>query len=118
MCFDSLDTKNGHIKLGVIAGRINFTARNVIVPDKTLRQNEVKLSYICLMELYKFEIISYLVNLQQISEDEAYDEWYRATINFSDKIYEIIKYMIKHRDMYILLNRPPTIDFGSIDFIV
>ena len=115
MCFDSLDTKNGHIKLGVIAGRINFTARNVIVPDKTLRQNEVKLSYICMMELYKFEIIAYLVNLQQISEDEAYDEWYRATINFSDKIYEIIKYMIKHRDMYILLNRPPTIDFGSID---
>lgn len=115
LCFDSLNKKEGHIKDGVLAGRINFTARNVIVPDKTLRQNEVKLSYICMIELYKFEIISYLVHLQQISEDEAYDEWYRATINFSDKIYEIMKYMIKNREMYILLNRPPTIDMGSID---
>ena len=115
LCFETLDTKEGHIKDGVLAGRINFTARNVIIPDKTLKANEVKLSYICAMELYKFEIMSYLVNIQMISEAEAYDEWYRGTINFSEKIYSILKYMTESRDMYILLNRPPTIDMGSID---
>ena len=50
LCFDNLDSKTGHIKDGVLAGRINFTARNVIRPDKTLRANEVKLSYKCAME--------------------------------------------------------------------
>jgi DNA-directed RNA polymerase beta' subunit len=115
LCFDTLDSKTGHIKDGVLAGRINFTARNVIIPDKTLRANEVKLSYICAMELYKFEIISYLVNIQKVSESEAYDEWYKGTINFSEKIYSILQYMTTSRQMYILLNRPPTIDMGSID---
>jgi DNA-directed RNA polymerase beta' subunit len=114
-CFETLDHKEGHIKDGVLAGRINFTARNVIIPDKTLKANEIKLSYICAMELYKFEIMSYLVNIQKISESEAYDEWYKGTINFSEKIYSILKYMTESRAMYILLNRPPTIDMGSID---
>ena len=115
LCFETLDHKEGHIKDGVLAGRINFTARNVIIPDKTLKANEVKLSYICALELYKFEIMAYLVNIQKISESEAYDEWYRATITFSEKIYKILKYMTESRAMYILLNRPPTIDFGSIN---
>lgn len=115
LCFDNLDSKTGHIKDGVLAGRINFTARNVIRPDKTLKANEVKLSYKCAMELYKFEIISYLVNIQNISQTEAYDEWYKGMIIFSEKIYSILKYMTESRPMYILLNRPPTIDFGSID---
>ena len=67
------------------------------------------------MELYKEEIINLIVKLTGVSYNVAVDEWFKGFRKFDPKIYKIIQYMLentKYRTK-ILLNRNPTIDFGS-----
>lgn len=112
--FQQINSKEGHIKSQILGGRVNFTARNVIIPDPTLKADEVILCYRSMMELFKFEIIAYLVKLHDISEIEAYSQWEWGVIIFNNKIYELIQYIIKKHKPRVLINRPPTINFGSI----
>ena len=112
--FSLINKKDGFIKSGVLAGRMNFTSRNVIISNPNLAADEIILSYISFLEMYKFEIIQKLASTQNITESQAYAEWYMGCINFSEKIYKIIKLMIAQDLTYCLINRAPTIDVGSI----
>lgn len=112
--FDLINKKTGFIKSGVLAGRMNFTSRNVIISDANLAADEIILSYLSFLEMYKFEIIHRLAKSQNITESQAYAEWYRGCICYSEKIYKIIKLMISKDETYCIINRPPTIDFGSM----
>lgn len=112
--FNLINKKEGFIKSGVLAGRMNYTSRNVIISNPGLAADEIILSYISFLEMYKFEIIQKLASTQNITESQAYTEWYMGTIKFSEKIYKIIKLMIAQDMTYCLINRAPTIDFGSI----
>lgn len=114
MMFEKINKKDGFIKSGVIAGRSDYTSRNVIKSNPYLAADEIILSYLSFMELYKFEIINMLSKTQNITEGQAFSEWYQGTITFSDKIYEIIKIMISRDETYCLINRNPSIDWGSI----
>jgi DNA-directed RNA polymerase beta' subunit len=102
------------IRENILGGRIDFSARNVIIPDPDLRVDEVKLGYLTFLELYKYEIIAHISQMSDISENEAYDQWFRATISFNRKIYEIMKYLIKKRKPHVIINRNPTINYGSM----
>lgn len=112
--FSLINKKEGFIKSGVLAGRMNYTSRNVIISNPDLAADEIILSYISFLEMYKFEIIQKLASTQNISESQAYAEWYMGTIRYSEKIYKIIKLMIAQDLTYCLINRPPSIDMGSI----
>lgn len=112
--FNLINKKEGFIKSGVLAGRMNYTSRNVIVSNPDLAADEIILSYISFLEMYKFEIIQKLASTQNITESQAYTEWYMGCIKFSEKIYKIIKLMIAQDLTYCLINRPPSIDWGSI----
>ena len=112
--FGMINKKEGFIKSGVLAGRMNFTSRNVIISNPDLAADEIVLSYISFLEMYKFEIIQKLASTQNISESQAYAEWYMGCIKYSEKIYKIIKLMINQDLTYCLVNRAPTIDVGSI----
>lgn len=112
--FNLINKKEGFIKSGVLAGRMNYTSRNVIISNPDLAADEIILSYISFLEMYKFEIIQKLASTQNITESQAYTEWYMGCIKFSEKIYKIIKLMIAQDLTYCLINRPPSIDFGSI----
>ena len=112
--FSLINKKDGFIKSGVLAGRMNYTSRNVIISNPNLAADEIILSYISFLEMYKFEIIQKLASTQNITESQAYSEWYMGCINFSEKIYKIIKLMISQDLTYCLINRAPTIDWGSI----
>lgn len=114
LVFEQIDKKTGHIKDSVLAGRVNFSSRQVIVPNAKLKADEIKMGYIGFLELYKFEIIAYLTKTQNITEAEAYDEWYRAGITYSEKVYKIMQHMVNNRKRYVIINRNPTIDFGSM----
>lgn len=93
---------------------MNFSARSVIVPDPDLKADEIKISYLCFLELYKYEIIAHICKLKDITENEAYDEWFRASLCFSNEVYQIMQYLIKKRKTHVLINRNPTINFGSL----
>ena len=61
------------------------------------------------MELWKPDIINMLVKLDGISYHKAVDRWFEGYLDFDQKIYEIIQYIIKNSKggCCVLLN-----DFG------
>jgi hypothetical protein len=46
--------------------------------------------------------------------NHSYEDWYKATIKFDPKIYEIMMYLVKKRKPKIMINRNPTINYGSM----
>ena len=81
--------------------------RNVIVPDKDLKPNEIGLGYTTFLELYKLEIISILITMLDIDHPTAWNIWKEATVNFNDQVYKVMNYMIKNRDIVCEINRNP-----------
>ena len=114
--FKIINQKEGHIRENILGGRINFSARNVIIPDTTLRANEVKLPYLTFLELYKPEIINMLMRMEGLSLTGAINKWSQAQMEFNSSVYETMKYILKHTryGCQCLINRNPTINYGSI----
>ena len=113
LIFDCIDGKEGQIKGEVLGGMINFSSRDVIIPDPTLRADEIKINYSAFLELYKYEIIACLVSIHGISKNEANKQWHDAKIEKSKKMYEVMKYINK-TPRTVLINRNPSINYGSI----
>lgn len=111
-----LTGKRGQLR-NLISGRYNFSSRNVIRQDASLRVDQVKLPYIELVKCLQQPIINILVRNYNISPSEAYDKWYRAIAKKDDRVAEIIDNII-HANPYggipVLINRNPTICYGSI----
>lgn len=111
MIFSLIDQKNGHIRENLLGGRMNYTARNVIRPDFTLRADEIRLNYHTFAELFKYEIISQIVTTSRVSYKRAYNMW---SIGIKDgSLSEVMKYVLKHHKPKIFINRNPTINYGS-----
>lgn len=108
LTFESIKKKTGTIREQCLGGRINFTARNVIIPNKNLKTDEITLGYTTFLELYKLEIISFLVASMEITHAEAWRIWSDATINFDQTIYQIMERMVTTRDVIVEINRNPT----------
>ena len=115
LIFTSINEKEGLIRRNILGGRVNFSARNVIIPDPTLRSYQIRLPYVCFIELYKEEIINLLVKLTGVSYNMAVEEWFNAYREFDAKVYSVMEYILEHtkRGCRCLLNRNPTINFGS-----
>ena len=107
--------KKGIIR-NLIGGRCSFTSRSVIVPDPTLRVNQVTLSYHTLLELLQQTIINILVRTYNIGYNDAYMRFKQAQIVPDQRIRDIIENIIVTSDggIPVLINRNPTIDYGSI----
>lgn len=115
---DNIKTKFGLIRNQICGNRINFSARNIISPAKAgYKMDEIILPYLTFLELYKFEIINILKNTENISFSAAQKEWYYATLKFNNKVYNIMKKMITDNEIGVLLNRNPTIAYGSILYL-
>lgn len=112
-----LSGKKGALRT-LIGGRYNFTSRDVIVADPTLRIDEVSLPYAALTELLQQQIINILHKSYSMSYNDAHDFWYKSCIVENNTIKDIIWSLIKNhksgRGLPVLINRNPTINFGSI----
>ena len=86
---------------------MNFTARNVIIPAKHLRANEIELGYTTFLELYKLEIISVLEKMYGLPPAEVWAMWQRATVNFDERVYKVMEYIINRGDAIVEINRNP-----------
>ena len=111
--FEELNGKEGFIRGTILGGSLNFTARNVIIPDPTLKDNQVDLSYHTFLELFKYKIIHYLMKLDDISLSKATSIW-RAASNFDEKVYEIMQYIVDNEHVKVLINRNPTLNYYSM----
>ena len=89
---------------------------NVIIPDASLRDGEVAMSYQTFLELFKGQIIKHLQITEDLTISQANNEWYKAKIRFSEKIYQVMCYLVNNKNPLILLNRNPTLrNLGSLN---
>ena len=107
--FELLNGKDGWIQDQIIAGQLNNTSRNVIIPNPALKDNEVDLSYCTFLEMFKYQIINTLMKMDGVTLSKAYTRWKEAFI-FDNKIYEIMLYIIKTEQPRVLINRNPTLN--------
>lgn len=115
---DSIKSKAGLIRNQICGARINFSARNIISPAKVgYKIDEIVLPYLTFLELYRFEIIEIVKKIKLCTLAEAEDIWFNATLKMNDEIYKICMKMIKDHEVGVLLNRNPTIAYGSILYL-
>lgn len=112
--FELLNGKEGLIRGQILGGSLNYTSRNVIIPDHTLHDNEVDISYHTFLDIYKDIIIRYLKITENMSDGQAIHEWSMAKVRFSKKVYEIMNFIVEQETPTILLNRNPTLNFYSM----
>ena len=110
-----LSGKKGVLRM-LVGARYNFSCRAVIVQDPTLRIDQIKLPYTELVICLQQRIINILIRSYNISPSEAYDKWRNAIATFDERVAEIIDLLIKStpEGLPVILNRNPTINFGSI----
>lgn len=106
--------KKGTVR-NLFGGRYNFTARNVVVPDPKLRVDQVSLSYTALVELKQQTIINILCKSYNMSHDEAYKTWYRASINIDERVFKILEGIIQNskEGIPVLINRNQELGYIS-----
>ena len=90
-----LQKKKGVVR-SLLGGRYNFSSRCVIVPDPTLRIDEISLPYKCLVELLQQRIINIIQKAYNKSYSDAYSIWYRANIKEDPMIKNIIETLISN----------------------
>jgi DNA-directed RNA polymerase beta' subunit len=115
---DAIKSKSGIIRNQICGTRINFSARNIISPAVAgYKIDEIVLPYLTFLELYKFEIINVIRTTENISLKAAEKIWYNATMKYNERVYLIMKKMISDNEVGVLLNRNPTISYGSILYL-
>lgn len=112
-----LDTKKGTLR-NLVSGRYNYTARSVIIQNPDLEIDQIGLSYYELVVILEQKITNILQKSYNISPSEAYDIWYKAQIKEDPRVREIIQSLIdtqcNGRGIPVLVNRNPTLGYGSI----
>ena len=111
--FELINHKEGFIRNKLIAGSLNYTSRCVIVPDPTLRVDEVDLPYQAFRVLYKYRIIYYIMKIDDIPLSKAFYRWKNA-YKFDPYVYDIMMHIVNTEQPRILLNRNPTLNYYSM----
>jgi DNA-directed RNA polymerase beta' subunit len=110
-----LEGKRGIFR-NLVSGRYNFTGRSVIIQDPDLEIDQVILPYYELVIVLEQRIINIIRRSYNVSYDEAYGIWYRASLKIDPRVKEIIQSIIDNsnngRGIAVLVNRNPTLGYG------
>lgn len=106
--------KKGNLRM-LVGGRFNFSSREVIKQDPSLRIDQVKLPYAELCITEEQRIINILHRTYNISYQDAYDKWYKGLSKVDPIIVEIIETLIRSsgEGIPVIINRNPTIAYGG-----
>ena len=107
-----LKDKKGKLR-SLISGRFNFTARAVIVQNPNLRIDQVTMPYAAMVIMFEQKIKNILCRSHGYSPNDADQQWQKALINPDKEVCMILDSLIEN-GVPILLNRNPTIAYGSI----
>ena len=111
--FEAIDGKTGVINGQIVAGRMDYTARNVIVPDPTLEMDQVDIGYITALEIMKLEFIDFAVKMYDINHREAANIWRDATMTYSPRVHKILSHINTMKPIILSTFRNPSINYGS-----
>lgn len=111
--FSLIDGKHGWTRANVLGGEFNYSGRCVIVLDPTLKINEVDMPYKAFIEQFKGNIIRRIVRDRKWTITKA-TNFIASKFMYDEYIYRIMCDIIREEEPKIILNRNPTITFGSI----
>lgn len=111
--FSLIDGKHGWIRGNVLGGAYNYSSRAVIVLDPTLGINEIDIPYKSFIIMFNGFIVRELMNRKGWSITQSYN-YVKEKFTYDPLIYSIIEHVIEKYEPKIILNRNPTIRFGSI----
>jgi DNA-directed RNA polymerase beta' subunit len=121
-----LSGKTRIIRGSILSTRMSFSSRAVITSlvGKYSGMDHLVISYKVFIELYTLEILNCMINgicndkfkYNTIYENLQYLRNAKYSNNIDDDIYSIIEYLIENckSNMWVAVNRPPTMDFLSI----
>ena len=111
--FSLIDTKHGGIRANVLGVAYNFANRSVIVLNPELHMDEVDMSYKQFLGQFKGHIVRRLIMEKGWTVTKA-SNYLASKFNFDEEIYQIMQRIVKEEHPRIIINRNPTITFGSI----
>ena len=110
---ESLNGKTGIIRNLMLAGRLNFSARSVIVPTPLDEAPDaVYVPYIAGLELFKLQVMGRLHREYGITIEEAKIRVENAQRGFDEVVYEMACEELGE-GFPVILNRNPSISIGS-----
>ena len=115
-----LSGKGGYLRGDMLGVRINFSARCVITPLSTgFQHDEIEIPYLAFLELFRFQLINLISRMHGTTILAANEIWHNAQTKFDPLVVIAMKELIKRgsvdgRGIPALINRNPTIAFGSI----
>lgn len=111
----NLSSKNGQIRSALIGNRIDYCSRMVLTPlSEEYDINDLVIPYHTALELLKPAIIYELSRLEGYNLIKCNTLIKKAQRKFSQRIYNIMKHIIKDENINVLINRNPSINFGSM----
>lgn len=111
--FSLIDGKHGWTRANVLGGQFNYSGRNVIVLDPTLKIDEVDMSYKSFIIEFSPLIIKKIIKDKGWTITRAHN-FLKSKFTYDEYIYRIMQEIVTEDDIHIILNRNPTITFGSI----
>lgn len=111
--FELINGKEGYIRNKILGGDMNYSARNVIIPEPTLKDGEIDVSYHTFRIVFAQQIIACLMQQDHIPLKKAMNRWKKSFI-FDNYVYEIMKFIVKKYKPMMLINRNPTLNFYSM----
>ena len=93
--------------------QFNYSGRAVIVLDPTLKINEVDMSYKAFIVQYSGQLVKKLIKEKGWTITKSHN-YLKSKFMFDEYIYRLMEEVIRDFEPYIILNRNPTITFGSI----
>jgi len=92
---------------------VNYSGRSVIVLDPTLKVDEVDIPYKAFIEQFKGRIVRRIIMDKGWSITKAYN-FLASKFMYDDYVYSIMCDIVKDEKPSLIINRNPTITFGSI----
>lgn len=111
--FSLIDGKHGWTRAQVLGGEFNYSGRAVIVLDPTLKIDQVDIPYKAFIEQFKGLIIRYIRKDRQWTITRA-TNYVASKFMFDEYVYKIMCDIVRDIKPRLILNRNPTITFGSI----
>lgn len=111
--FSLIDGKHGWLRGNLLGGQFNFSGRNVIVLDPTLKIDEVDFAYKSFIIEFGGLIIKRIVRDKGWTIVKA-SNFLKSKFKYDDYIYSIIQDIVREDEPMVIINRNPTLNVGSI----
>lgn len=105
---DVTGKKDGFIRNNILGKRVDFSGRAVITPEPSLKINECSIPYIMLLEIYKVQITSYLIQIGKYKRHNLALNYIEDCLKRkSEELFDVVNEFVK--DKYCELNRQPSL---------